>query len=139
MAYMFETRNRYLCTQLSFFFQSRYLTTEQHPAKMQGESRLNTAALDALAGTEAKSKKKDARPISSRRQKSKAAWDPSWPAQPDHGGSDGEARSDTSESDSEDLIGEARLDRLALELKDLPVSTLYPEIAAAGLEVSPLD
>ncbi len=99
---------------------------------------LDTAALDVLVGTEGKSKK-ESRPITSRRQKSKPAWDPSWPAQPDHGGSDGEARSDTSESDSEDLIGEARLDRLAVELKDLPVSNLYPEIAAAGLEVCLLD
>ncbi len=105
---------------------------------MQGESRLDTAALDVLIGASSDAKK-EARPIASRRQKSKAAWDPSWPAQPDHGGSDGEARSDTSESDSEDLIGEARLDRLAAELKDLPVSNLYPEIASAGLEVKLLD
>jgi hypothetical protein len=111
---------------------------DKSPPKMQGGSRLDTAA-DVLVGSSGMSKK-ESRPINSRRQKSKAAWDPSWPAQPDHAGSDGEeARSDASESDSEDLVGEARLDRLAAELKELPVSNLYPEIAAAGLEVSLLD
>ena len=72
-----------------------------------------------------------------RRQKAKgAAWDPSWPAQPDHGGSDGEDLSeDSSDSEAEDVIGEARLERLAAELKELPVFGLYPEIALAGLEV----
>ena len=75
--------------------------------------------------------------IRTRRQKAKgSAWDPSWPAQPDHGGSDGEHLSDDgSDSDVEDIIGEARLERLATELKGLPVFSLYPDIATAGLEV----
>ena len=78
-----------------------------------------------------------ARPIRTRRQKTKGAeWDPAWPAQPDHGGSDGEELSaESSDSELEDLVGDARLERLAAELKELPVSSLYPDIAAAGLEV----
>lgn len=78
-----------------------------------------------------------AKPVRTRRQKANGCgWDPSWPAQPDHGGSDGEeSLGDSSDSDVEDLAGDARLERLAAELRELPVTTLYPDIAAAGLEV----